>query len=235
MVDVFISYAKEDRETARRLTNALEDQGWSVWWDQTIPPGGSWAEAIGRHLESATCAIALWSSSSVNSRWVLKEARLADQRNVLIPAFIELVEPPFDLSDVQSADLIGWTGQPSHGGADHLFDAVSIALGSTSNSSSGTRSHAPNERSVGKSAPITPSVNYDQNNRRLISEIVKLITSMMAVVIFFAAIGGIDSGDWKQPLVWYAIFGIFISTYILLTLIVWLKKHFSLSVRPEKS
>ena len=31
MADIFISYAHEDRETAKTLAQALADQGWSVW------------------------------------------------------------------------------------------------------------------------------------------------------------------------------------------------------------
>jgi hypothetical protein len=36
MTDVFISYAREDRETAAKLAKVLEDQGYSVWWDPVI-------------------------------------------------------------------------------------------------------------------------------------------------------------------------------------------------------
>ena len=39
MSDIFISYAKEDREQAGVLAAALEKLGWSVWWDRIIPTG----------------------------------------------------------------------------------------------------------------------------------------------------------------------------------------------------
>jgi hypothetical protein len=35
--DIFISYAKEEKERAAVLAEALEDFGWSVWWDRVIP------------------------------------------------------------------------------------------------------------------------------------------------------------------------------------------------------
>ena len=37
MSDIFISYAKEDKEKAGLLAEVLEEQGWSVWWDRRDP------------------------------------------------------------------------------------------------------------------------------------------------------------------------------------------------------
>ena len=39
MSDIFLSYASDDRSRARSLAEALEAQGWSVWWDRIIPAG----------------------------------------------------------------------------------------------------------------------------------------------------------------------------------------------------
>ena len=36
MTDIFISYAKEDREVAKRLAAELHDDGWQVFWDRRI-------------------------------------------------------------------------------------------------------------------------------------------------------------------------------------------------------
>jgi TIR domain len=40
--DIFISYAREDLRRAKQLAEALKAQGWSVFWDRTIPAGKSW-------------------------------------------------------------------------------------------------------------------------------------------------------------------------------------------------
>jgi len=45
MADVFLSYAREDQAFAQRLAQALEAEGFSVWWDRTIPPGKTWKPA----------------------------------------------------------------------------------------------------------------------------------------------------------------------------------------------
>lgn len=74
MSDVFISYAREDRSKARELANALEQHGWSVWWDQRIPPGKTFDRMIQDQLDAAQCGIVLWSRHAVESEWVRLEA-----------------------------------------------------------------------------------------------------------------------------------------------------------------
>ena len=32
MSDVFVSYASDDREAARKVSEVLSAKGWSVWW-----------------------------------------------------------------------------------------------------------------------------------------------------------------------------------------------------------
>jgi hypothetical protein len=36
MSDIFISYKREEQATARKLADALESQGWIVWWDPRL-------------------------------------------------------------------------------------------------------------------------------------------------------------------------------------------------------
>ena len=53
MSDIFISYASEDRERIQPLVRALEQAGWSVFWDRTIPAGKTWREVIGGEIRDA--------------------------------------------------------------------------------------------------------------------------------------------------------------------------------------
>jgi TIR domain len=34
--DIFISYARDDLSKVSALASALDEKGWSVWWDQNI-------------------------------------------------------------------------------------------------------------------------------------------------------------------------------------------------------
>ena len=66
--DIFLSYARKDEERAVALARALSAQGWSVFWDRTIPAGFTWDGYIGEHLDDARCVVVAWSRASVESQ-----------------------------------------------------------------------------------------------------------------------------------------------------------------------
>lgn len=112
MSDVFISYAREDNAQAERIARGLEAQGLSVFWDNEIPPGQTWADYIESKLNQCNVAVVLWSEHSTKSQWVREEARMG--RSKLIPAKLDAAEPPFGFGDVQAADLSHWGGDYNH-------------------------------------------------------------------------------------------------------------------------
>jgi TIR domain/Protein of unknown function (DUF1566) len=131
MTDVFISYASEDRERARKLASALEAQGWSVWWDRKIIAGQSFDQVIEHELETAKSVVVLWSKNSISSEWVKNEAAVAAERGVLVPALIDSVKLPLEFRRKQVADMIGWDGDLSHGGFQALCDGVAATANIT--------------------------------------------------------------------------------------------------------
>ena len=106
--DIFISYSSEDVARVEILVTALEAEGWSLFWDQEIPPGEDWESYIGIHLDAARAVIAVWSEHSVKSRYVRSEVNRANKRKVLVPVRIDSVEPPFGFEHIQSANLVEW-------------------------------------------------------------------------------------------------------------------------------
>lgn len=108
MNDIFISYAKEDLQWIRSLVEALEAQGWSVFWDRTIPSGKTWREFIGRGLREARCIVVAWSKTSIESAWVHEEADEGRERGILHPILIDDVKPPLGFRAIQGAKLAGW-------------------------------------------------------------------------------------------------------------------------------
>ncbi len=129
MSDIFLSYAREDRSHARRLGQALEAQGWSVWWDPEIPPGRAFDDVIEEALDAARCVVVLWSRASVKSRWVKTEANEGAERDVLVPALLEEVRPPLAFRRLQAADLRAWNGTDSTFGFRSLVNAIENLLG----------------------------------------------------------------------------------------------------------
>jgi hypothetical protein len=124
MSDIFISYARADKEKAELLANAFSQKGWSVWWDREIPPGKSFDETIENALSSARCVVVLWSKTSVSSRWVKTEAAEGAERGILVPALIDNVKIPFEFKRIEAADLSDWQGDSSHREFDQLMRTV---------------------------------------------------------------------------------------------------------------
>jgi hypothetical protein len=121
MADIFISYAREDEARIQHLASALEEQGWSVFWDRRIPAGQTWRSYIGHALRDAVCIVVAWSRHSVSSRWVIEEAEEGQQRGNLVPILLDPVEPPIGFRGIQAGDLTAW--QPGHP-SPHLSQLV---------------------------------------------------------------------------------------------------------------
>jgi hypothetical protein len=128
MSDVFISYARVETPRAGQLARALEESGFSVWWDRQLMAGESWANQIEHELDKARCVIVLWSLTSVASDWVVDEAAYARESSKLIPVVIEDVNLPLGFSAIQSVVLKDWNGQLTHPEFQRLVAAISNRL-----------------------------------------------------------------------------------------------------------
>ena len=110
MADVFISYAREDAESARRFAEGFQSAGLSVWWDDALRSGEVFDESIERALREAKAVVVLWSPHSVASRWVRAEATQADRNRTLVPVTIEACQRPIIFELTHTADLSRWRG-----------------------------------------------------------------------------------------------------------------------------
>ncbi|MBN1508653.1 MAG: toll/interleukin-1 receptor domain-containing protein [Sedimentisphaerales bacterium] len=109
---VFISYAHEDKEIAKRLVRQLEDAGLEVWDDSSILPGDNWAEKISQALKESQAMVVLVSAAALDSEWVRREIDFAlgtkEYRGRLIPVF---VGPRDDIPE----DKLPWILRRLHG------------------------------------------------------------------------------------------------------------------------
>jgi cyclophilin family peptidyl-prolyl cis-trans isomerase len=124
MADVFISYAREDRDSAKRLAEAIGSHGWTVWWDRRIPAGKSYEDVIQQAIDDAGCVVVLWTRQSVASEWVRNEAAEAARRKVLIPIRLEDVRLPLSFRHLQADDLFGWTSAELEGCLDSIESMI---------------------------------------------------------------------------------------------------------------
>lgn len=83
--EVFISYAKLDREIAQNLADHLKAKGVDVWWDYELYTGDNFRDVIAVQHDKAKAVVVIWSKISTKSRYVIDEAEMALKRNKLIP------------------------------------------------------------------------------------------------------------------------------------------------------
>ena len=150
MADIFISYASEDRSRVELLAEALEEQGWSVWWDRTIPPGKTFDQVIEEAIDASRCVVVLWSKKSIKSDWVKEEANIGKERKILVPTKIDPVDLPLGFGRIQAADLTNWEEKKEHPEFINLRNAISEVAG------------PPPERDKGVPDTKLPESNLEQ-------------------------------------------------------------------------
>lgn len=132
MSDVFVSYKAEDRRRIKPLVEALQAEGFSVWWDQQIGGGAAWRHSIESELNAAKCVIVIWSTRSVgpDGTFVHDEATRAQQRHVYVPVLIDKVHLPLGFGETQALPLIGWRGNRENSKYQAVLAAVLRNVGS---------------------------------------------------------------------------------------------------------
>jgi hypothetical protein len=105
-IKVFISYAREDYEYAKRLYNDLRKAGLDPWLDKTsIPPGKDWEIAIRQAIRESHFFLPLLSSRSVRKhgtvqreiKWALDECEKCPEGEIsIIPMRLEECEPVYE-------------------------------------------------------------------------------------------------------------------------------------------
>lgn len=130
MSDVFVSYKTEDRRQVARLVHALEQDGFSVWWDARIGAGSNWRESIETELAAAKCVIVAWSKRSVGpgGSFVRDEASRAVERGVYLPVTIQSVRPPLGFGETQAIPLFAWSGDRSDTHYATLLDSMHAVM-----------------------------------------------------------------------------------------------------------
>jgi len=145
MADVFISYARPDRERIEHLAQALKSRGYSLWWDRQIGGGAEFSRMIETELVAAKIVIVAWSTHSLDSHWVRDEADFARGEHKLLPITLDGVLPPLGFRQLHAIDFSSWDATASH----PSFASLLGSLGAPADPSAGS--------AVPARAPVPPA------------------------------------------------------------------------------
>lgn len=119
--EIFLSYARQDEVEVDRILEALKARGFPVFFDQDLPSGVDWEKALVAKLQNAYAVVVVWSSHSVKSDWVAREAAVGLEKDRLFPILIERgVTLPERFAHKHAVDLSNWNGNPQ----DSKFNRV---------------------------------------------------------------------------------------------------------------
>ncbi len=124
MSRVFLSYAREDVDAAKRLADCITTAGHEVWWDRHIQGGSRFTNEIDRALKDAEAVVVLWSERSVESAWVQDEAAEGRDSGRLVPVSLGSVKPPLGFRQFHTVGLGSFDGDGKPEGIDNLFAAI---------------------------------------------------------------------------------------------------------------
>ena len=119
---IFVSYASQDAEAARRIVDALQQDGIEVWFDQSELRGGeAWDASIRRQIKSCKLFLAVISASTqvreegyFRREWNLAVGRtldMADETAFLLPVVIDAT-PDAEARVPEKFREVQWTRLP---------------------------------------------------------------------------------------------------------------------------
>ena len=129
MHDVFVSYARADRDRVEPLVELMEANGLSVWWDAEVVPGSTFEQVIDDALIGARLVVVVWTRESIHSDWVQAEAGDGLERGILIPVMLDPVRVPVAFRRKQTVNLFGWPEKQDHGELTRFLAAAMETVG----------------------------------------------------------------------------------------------------------
>ena len=136
MSDVFISYKSRMRPRVREIAHALEELGLTVWYDNQLEAGQSFAAVINAELSKARCVVVCWTPDAFAPEdgsevsWVEAEASIARDRKVIVPIMLERVPLKAPWNMFHTERLMDWpAGAHDHPAWQALLDAIGRNIG----------------------------------------------------------------------------------------------------------
>jgi adenylate cyclase len=158
MARIFLSYAREDVDSAKRLAEAVAHAGHEVWWDRHLHGGSRFTNEIDRALKDAEVVVVIWTEASVKSAWVQDEAAEGRDTERLVPVSIDGSRAPLGFRQFHTVELGAWDRGGDSRQLGELLDAIAKIAGSGSAAAFASQSSA-GQQQPGMSICVLPFVN----------------------------------------------------------------------------
>ncbi|MFU7528834.1 TIR domain-containing protein [Qipengyuania sp. ASV99] len=162
-MDIFISYSRADRDRVAHIADALQAEGYEVWWDRDIRAGEEFDHVIDKAIKKSKAIVVVWSRHSISSRWVKEEAEDGVEADTLVPVTIDPITIPRGFRRIQAAELQDGGDNPTHSTnwPEFLESVRKIAGTASAEPGTSTRSQAELLRvltatAAAKSGPAAP-------------------------------------------------------------------------------
>ncbi|HWU92249.1 MAG TPA: TIR domain-containing protein [Sphingomicrobium sp.] len=157
MARIFLSYAREDVESARKLAEAVGGGGHEVWWDRHIQGGSRFTTEIDRALKDAEVVVVLWTDASIESAWVQDEAAEGRDTGRLVPVSLNGCRAPLGFRQFHTVAL-DWDANGEPQPMAELLQALDKTAG-TSSAASAEAKKSESQAPAVTSICVLPFVN----------------------------------------------------------------------------
>ena len=189
MADIFISYKREEQPIAKKLADALQKKGWTVWWDPEVLTGERFHDIIDKELKESKCVVVLWSKLSVESENVKDEATYALKRKKLVPITIEDVDLPYWAERINTGQLINWDGSDNFPGYQKLVSDISKIIAEEDErreQEEGTKPYDPEFGRIWPPEPKPPEPSKTSNALKL-AALAGVIVLLMVGILWWVS------------------------------------------------
>ncbi len=159
--EVFVSYARSDRERVLELVERMRSAGVGVWVDEGGIHGASlWGQEIVDAIDASKVMILMISDSSITSDNVVKELSIASEdKKPILPVYLHRSEIPksmrYQLAGIQHIEFF-------EGQEDEAFQSMLVSLSRLGVSAGGTEAKqdpppetVPENQSIATNAPVS--------------------------------------------------------------------------------
>ncbi|MEL7434533.1 MAG: TIR domain-containing protein [Chloroflexota bacterium] len=110
---VFISYSRQEKDTAAQLAEIIQDGGHRAWFDHHLMPGQRWKPTLEKAILDCDAFLLALSRNALQSEWCIWEyTQAVAHGKAIFPVMIESFEPIYpeeleDLANIQYLDMSG--------------------------------------------------------------------------------------------------------------------------------